>query len=70
MKSRKRRGSLLMSIGILLLIGALILTLYNIHEANQADESAQHVLTALQDEIEDSDSGSNGDAGGTDAIPG
>ncbi len=71
--SKKKRGTLLMTIGILLLAAALILTLYNIYDASRADQASQDVLSQLEQEIDENsdDSGNSVSKTGenTDGIP-
>jgi len=49
---KKKRGSVLIGLGILLLIGALGLSGYNYLDARRASQEAQHVQEALSQQIE------------------
>lgn len=47
----RKKGSILIAIGLLLLAAALLLTLYNIWDAHRADVAAQTAVQALKEMI-------------------
>ncbi len=49
----KRRGNFLFILGFMLILAALILTLYNVREADQADQAAQDAVQKMVEEIEE-----------------
>ena len=47
-----KKGTVMMVIGLLLLAGALFLTLYNIYDAKRAEEAAKAIIPPLQEGME------------------
>lgn len=47
----RKRGTIPMLIGLLLMAAALLLTIYNYWDSNRAGEAAQEVLVSLQEEL-------------------
>lgn len=52
MNKPKKKGTIWMIGGLLLLAAALLLTLYNIYDGIRADQAAQRVLLQLEDQME------------------
>ncbi len=53
--TRKKVGSLLIKIGLMLLIGALILYSYNLYDAYKANKRSQEILEEVMDGIDKSE---------------
>lgn len=54
MKSKSKEGTLLIIIGLLLIAASLFLIGYNLYDEYRAGESAERVLTVLQENTPDS----------------
>ena len=54
MRGRKKRGTFFVIIGLLLIAAALFLFGYNLFDEYRAGESADHILSALQGQIQES----------------
>lgn len=52
-KKKRRKGIVCLCLGLLLLAGALSLTLYNLWDANRADREAQDIVGQLKDKIQE-----------------
>lgn len=50
---KNKKGNLLMTAGLLLILAALLLTVYNIWDENRAADSAQDIVTKLKQDIDD-----------------
>ncbi len=50
---RRRAGKVLLRVGLLFLLAALVLVLYNIWDARRADQAAQAVVEQLESQIEE-----------------
>lgn len=57
MKNRKRMGNLLIAMGLLLVLAALLLVTRNRWEEREGGEEASHILTVLQEEIPQAETG-------------
>ena len=52
---KRKIGNVLMTLGTLLILAALCLTIYNIWESQKADQNSSEILAQLEDEMEDED---------------
>lgn len=52
---KRKIGNLLMTLGTLLILAALCLTIYNIWESRKADQNSSEILAHLEDEMENED---------------
>ena len=52
---KRKIGNVLMTLGTLLILAALFLTIYNIWESQKADQNSSEILAQLEDEMEDED---------------
>lgn len=52
---KRKIGNVLMAIGILMILAAFGLTVYNIRESQKADEKSAKILDQLEDEMENED---------------
>lgn len=59
MKSKRRGGTVLIAIGLLLIAAALLITGKNLIDERKAGEAANHVLTILKEEIPAADASEN-----------
>ena len=52
---KRKIGNVLMTLGTLLILAALCLTIYNIWESQKSDQNSSEILAQLEDEMEDED---------------